>query len=332
MKILIIGAGPAGSSCAISLLKAGHEVTLIDRANFPRPAPGETLHPGIEPLLQQLGVSNILKNGSFLRHDGIESIIKSKSEFNSYNAEEGWKGFQLNREDFDNQLLNEAIDSGANFHSNTFISSINRIQEVINSVMINNEILEVDFVVDATGKRAWLAHEMGIIYNQIGPKKIAYYGYVQGSRFNPKNPIIEWDENGWTWIAQVKEDTTAWVRLDLDYLRKLKKDWVPTQLIDGEPNETRKAVDVTWRTAQKSSFANCFLVGDAAFVLDPGSSHGVLKAIMSGMMASHLIQKIKSHPIDEIHEHYNSWMNDQFNHDCEKLSEMYKKYKIKTKR
>lgn len=34
--VLIVGAGPAGSACAIGLQKAGHECLLIDRAAFPR--------------------------------------------------------------------------------------------------------------------------------------------------------------------------------------------------------------------------------------------------------------------------------------------------------
>lgn len=329
-RILIIGAGPAGSSTAIQLLKAGYDVTLLDRANFPRHAPGETLHPGIEPLLEQLGVSHILDDTSFLRHQGIESIRNGKSEFNAYNKDQKWYGFQLFRTEFDNQLLNEAICLGAHFISDSTISSVNRNIDFINSIVVNDELIEVDFVIDATGKRAWLATKLGVEYKHIGSQKIAYYGYVNDAPLKPINPIIEWNENGWTWIAQVKEDTTAWVRLDLDNHRRVDSGWMPDKLIGGKPSAKRKAVDVTWRIAERCSFANCFLVGDAAFVLDPGSSHGLLKAIMSGIMAAHLIEKTKSHPISEIHEHYNSWIRNQFNHDIEKLKKMYENYEIKT--
>ena len=330
MTIVILGAGPAGSSCAISLLKTGHEVTIIDRSNFPRHTPGETLHPGIEPLLNQLGVSHILKNNSYLRHKGVESIRNGQSEFSAYHESEDWQGFQLYRADFDHQLLNEAIRLGARFIPDSSVSTLNYNNEFVESIKVNDELIEIDFAIDATGKRAWLANKLGINYKRIGSQKIAYYGYVESASLNPTNPMIEWDENGWTWIAQGKEDITTWVRLDIDNLSIIDNDWIPYKLSDGKPNGKRKAVDVTWRIAEQCSLANYFLIGDAAFVLDPGSSHGVLKAIMSGMMVAHLIQKTKDHPVDEIHQYYNSWIKDQFYHDIEKLKEMYSKYKFKT--
>ncbi|MEM9714301.1 MAG: FAD-dependent oxidoreductase, partial [Actinomycetota bacterium] len=33
---LVIGAGPAGTACAIRLAERGHAVTVVDRARFPR--------------------------------------------------------------------------------------------------------------------------------------------------------------------------------------------------------------------------------------------------------------------------------------------------------
>ena len=56
--VLIVGAGPAGSATAIFLARAGYDVTLLDRAAFPRDKPcGEYLTPGAVRLLRdELGV------------------------------------------------------------------------------------------------------------------------------------------------------------------------------------------------------------------------------------------------------------------------------------
>ena len=35
-KVLIVGAGPAGTACAVMLHRAGHDVTVVDKAVFPR--------------------------------------------------------------------------------------------------------------------------------------------------------------------------------------------------------------------------------------------------------------------------------------------------------
>ncbi|MBA4535538.1 hypothetical protein H1196_23700 [Brevibacillus halotolerans] len=52
--------------------------------------------------------------------------------------------------------------------------------------------------------------------------------------------------------------------------------------------------DMTWRViTQLGGPGGYFLIGDAATVLDPASSHGVLKAVMSGMMAGNLIAQMR---------------------------------------
>ena len=54
----MIGAGPAGSATALFLARSGYDVTLLDRAKFPRDKPcGEYLTPGALRLLRdELGV------------------------------------------------------------------------------------------------------------------------------------------------------------------------------------------------------------------------------------------------------------------------------------
>jgi flavin-dependent dehydrogenase len=53
-----------------------------------------------------------------------------------------------------------------------------------------------------------------------------------------------------------------------------------------------------------------FMVGDSAATLDPTSSHGVLKALMSGMMAGHLIAGVLDGmaPAEEAAMAYHAWM------------------------
>jgi 2-polyprenyl-6-methoxyphenol hydroxylase-like FAD-dependent oxidoreductase len=56
---VIVGAGPAGSACAILLARAGWSVALVERQRFPRHmACGECFSAGNLPLLQTLGVAD----------------------------------------------------------------------------------------------------------------------------------------------------------------------------------------------------------------------------------------------------------------------------------
>ena len=330
IRFLILGAGPSGSSAAIQLLKVGHQVTILDRAKFPRNAPGETLHPGVEPLLKQLGVLEEVLSSDFLRHQGIENIKNGISNYEAYNEEENWRGFQLFRDGFDTILLNKARELGADFHGGVNPIKVNHSVEGISSIETTLGVFEADYFIDATGKRAWLANNFKIEFEEHSPKRIAYYGYVSNSNFKPINPKLIWDNKGWTWISQVKENLVAWVRLNLEYPKKIDLKWMPESLSDGESTSSRKAVDVTWRKARTCCKENCILVGDAAFVLDPGSSHGVLKAIMSGIMSAHLINKSAIYPKSVVENHYNKWIDEQFNGDVYQLKKMYEDYKIKT--
>jgi flavin-dependent dehydrogenase len=60
-------------------------------------------------------------------------------------------------------------------------------------------------------------------------------------------------------------------------------------------------------------------------VLDPASSHGVLKGLMSGMMAAHVIARAESGTasISAATEAYSAWLRDWFRADVRALRRMY---------
>lgn len=328
MKVIIIGAGPAGSSCAIQLLKSGAEVILLEKAIFPRHAPGETLHPGIEPLLKQLGVLDAVNNKGFIRHKGVFNLSDGKSIFTPYDEDEKWQGFQLYREEFDLILLNQAIKLGAIFLSDSAPISLKLTsQHQIESISTADQTFVGDFFIDATGKRAWLVNQLKIPLINYSPKRIAYYGYVEANdSIDFKNPKMIWDKEGWTWIAKITPNQLSWVRLDLYERHKRNKYWLPKELCEFQAINRCKAVDVTWRMAKVVSDKNFFFLGDSAFILDPAASHGVLKAIMSGIMVSHLIIKSKNIKINDLHKIYFDWLNLWFIKDKDELMKAYKKF------
>src|SRR3954451_1374463 len=55
-EVLVVGGGPAGSSVACALARAGVRVCVLDRARFPRPKPcAEYLSPEASRILAQMG-------------------------------------------------------------------------------------------------------------------------------------------------------------------------------------------------------------------------------------------------------------------------------------
>src|ERR1043165_2973148 len=118
----------------------------------------------------------------------------------------------------------------------------------------------------------------------------------------------------------------AWTSLKLDNQRG------GASAPAGLPNGRRLAVgggaaDVTWRLAAQVAGPGGFLAGDAALALDPASSHGVLRALMSGILtAHHCIQICRDGAAEEMAAAaYGRWMREWFDHDAEKLAGFYGK-------
>ena len=67
------------------------------------------------------------------------------------------------------------------------------------------------------------------------------------------------------------------------------------------------------------------MVGDAAFVLDPLSSHGVIKAILSGIRVGNLIVQVLNKRITEESalSDYQTWLNHWFDQDVKRMKQFY---------
>lgn len=90
-------------------------VIIIEREVFPPPAPGESAHPGIEPLLRHLGVEAEVLAAEFLRHPRYVVRSRTSERYVPFGDDESgsWLGFQLWRPDFDTILLTRAKAAGA---------------------------------------------------------------------------------------------------------------------------------------------------------------------------------------------------------------------------
>jgi 2-polyprenyl-6-methoxyphenol hydroxylase-like FAD-dependent oxidoreductase len=112
--VIVIGAGPSGCAAAIECARSGHKVALLERENFPRHRPGETLHPGVEPLLQQLGLEAAVHAADFIRHTGNWVRWPSELQFQPFGCDEGgqWRGFQAWRATFDALMMDRARQLG----------------------------------------------------------------------------------------------------------------------------------------------------------------------------------------------------------------------------
>ncbi|MBW4515763.1 MAG: tryptophan 7-halogenase [Timaviella obliquedivisa GSE-PSE-MK23-08B] len=326
--VVIIGSGPAGAAAAIAAAQLGLEVILLEAQAFPRSRPGETLHPGVEPLLQQMGVLNAVLSAGFLRHTGNWVQWEGDRQFAAFGADESgaWQGFQAVRADLDALLLAQAQTLGVTvLHPCRALGLLSNDKGRVVGVNTTQGKLRSAAVVDAAGGNHWGARQMGLSIQHYAPHLTAYYGYVTGDcSVRDGAPAIAADEQGWTWTAKVRHQLYQWTRLS--FVEPPPRHWLPPEFTGLTVYQPMRGADVTWRKVSQPAGEGYFLVGDAATVLDPTSSHGVLRALMSGRMAGNLIaQCLKNKcPEQQAIQHYCEWINQWFQHDVDKLRQLYR--------
>jgi flavin-dependent dehydrogenase len=317
MKVLILGAGPAGTSCAIELCKKGFEVTIIEIKRFPRFKPGETCHPGIEPLLHQLGVwEDVLAlnpyryNSIYVNHDGKENEV-------FFNEDKNWKSFQFPREFFDSVLLNKAISMGTKFIEQAKTLKIVSEKKSVFSVITDKGTFDFSFLIDATGSKSLSSIKLGLIREKYSKKIISNYSQLL-TRENLESKFrayFEINSDYWGYISLIKPNIYSITYSSGNSFSKIENSIFLNKYFK-EPYSViiSKSFETSWSITKNNKFENLYLAGDALMTFDPTSSKGILKSIMSGIYVAHILDNLKSNKLTKAQGHkiYQNWANDFF--------------------
>lgn len=325
MDVVIIGGGPAGSAAAISCRQRGLSVLLIEESPSEATgalAPGETLHPAMERLFRSLGVDQEIHRAGFFRHTGHWIEMRGGCKFRPFGSDPGgpWRGYLVDRAKMQGTLLTEAARRGA-----CVLQGLRAVRPIMRNgrvagVLTTNGAYESGLVLDASGHRSWLGRHLDLQTIQVSPTLIARYGWVQFPTFQREEepvPRFRVGDGGWEWSAPIRRDCRAWVRLGLLHREERGKRAVPAE--GGIPLGAEGARDVTWKLTFPCAGPGYALIGDSAWVLDPACSHGILKAVLSGIIAAETIAA-SSEPKEDA---YCTWMKDWFCSDAEALIELY---------
>lgn len=189
--VVIIGAGPAGSATALLLARSGYDVTLLDRAAFPRDKPcGEYLTPGAVRLLHdELGVLPDLLAGGAARLTR-ETVVPHRARAFSGSTD----ALACPRTVTDKVLRDAAEAAGARVIEGVNVRRILRDGVCVSGAAgPDADGAEREFharvTVGADGTRSLLAREMAVIRSIPRLQRIALVAHYRPNDTSPETAV-----------------------------------------------------------------------------------------------------------------------------------------------
>ncbi|PXF58387.1 MAG: hypothetical protein C4B58_06680 [Deltaproteobacteria bacterium] len=305
--VIIVGAGPGGSSMAAFLSRSGVSTLLLDKACFPRDKVcGDGLTPKAIYWLDFLGCVNEVLNqsNSYCTQGDIfvngEHVLTGKFPQNT-----SYPGFSvfLERRKLDHILVRNAISSGALFRPG---SRVKKLQWAHNGILVEVEsdnthvCYKGKLVIGADGANSIVSRAIG---NKIlnGTTAVSVRGYYKGVDVDRSQIQLYFNERffpGYGWVF-VDNDGKANIGIGYAFdknfpvkkkLRKVFHDFVSRDLKKilkhAEAIGIPKAGWTSFYKPRSMVASRVMLIGDAANLADPVNGGGIHSAIESAHLAA----------------------------------------------
>lgn len=184
--VIIVGAGPAGSSAATILGKAGKHVLLIDKGKFPREKTcGDGLTYKCVPLLEKLGLALNFREQAFFYSKGYGITFSDGTQITVRRpmAEQDAVVYMMPRFDFDNLLLQGArqYESVAVLEEAMVTYAIQEGKRLIgvqvNTANAGAQIFSAPLIIDASGVGSKIAVQLGFAKTDLKNYALTIRGY-----------------------------------------------------------------------------------------------------------------------------------------------------------
>ena len=279
--VVILGAGPAGSMAALVLARAGFDVLLIDKAEFPRPKVcGDCIHPRAWEIWDRHGLSDLFRA---LEHVPIHHIQISADFTDPVTVEVApSRGEErvVAREVLDAWLLAEAERAGAWIHTCCVPYEL-RSQTIL---VTNHGIHQARILIGADGRNSWLAHQAGLSRPRSRCPRIAWQTTLPAHRAQAAVHMSFFPE-GYLGLAPFNPHQ-ANLCMVLKHDRGTPPQAIAERFFPGcGPLPWRSSAPIT-RPAHRPALGRVLLAGDAARVVEPYTGEGIALALASGELAA----------------------------------------------
>ena len=289
VDVVIVGAGPAGSSAALALRAKGHTVTIVTSSRL-RERPTETSTAAMPILLRSLGAEMAMTACEPCY--GIASNWgRSASVLQPAILSPHGHAWFVHRNRFDAWLTRAAVDRGC-----ILVEGVaSNVEFNANGVTVatgNGTIMRAKWLVAATGSPVWPAR-ITCQRPSTSDSLVAYWGIVPAS--NPERLLqLETTDSGWWYlcpadgpgaIACFVTDKESFENPDLLRAGRWHEMFRKTSLARNTAGASSATVHTTSIGVSELPIRHgprWTAIGDSTVKLDPLGSSGILTAIDSG--------------------------------------------------
>ncbi len=345
--VAIIGGGPAGSTAATLLSKAGRRVIVLERDKFPRFHIGESLLPFSMQTFTRLGLQEKLRAG-FLEKFGGEIAEAGGEKAAKFYFKDGFgsrtdRSYQVTRSKFDKMLLDHAAESGAEVREETLVENVDfdrdggmlsLRRDARSRVLGRTEArlsgnIRARYVVDASGRNSVIGNKFKLKKSYQHLQKLSLFAHYEGLEreegIDATLTRMVRTLQSWFWVIPLENDRTSiGIVLEAADFKSsgLSAEEFFERAIAEQPlvrnrigagrrvSQVYTAADFSYRS-ERLTGDRWLLAGDAAGFIDPVFSSGVFLAVLAGEQAADVLHEVLDHPkrARRLFRHYERLVN-----------------------
>lgn len=327
--MIVVGAGPSGSTAAYHLAQAGLDVLMLEKTAFPREKVcGDGLTPRAVKQLTAMGIG--FEDPGWIYNRGLRIIgggVRLELPWPDLTEYPGF-GLVRTRYDFDQLLAEQATSAGARLLERTNVRApiiderSNRVAGVTAKGPDGEPVsYRAPLVIAADGNSSRLSVAMGIRKRDDRPMGVAVRTYFESPRHDDdylESWLELWDRSGdkdvllpgYGWVFGVGDGTsnvglgilnsTSSFR-DVDYRRLLRRwtDSMPEEWGFSEENQrgpVRGAALPMGFNRTPHYSRGLMLVGDAGGMINPFNGEGIAYAMEAGQLAADVVTHAMARP------------------------------------
>ena len=320
--VIVVGGGPAGSSTAFFLAREGVEVTILDRAHFPRDKTcSEYLSPQASRILAEMDVLSAVENSGAAQLTGMRVHAPNGATIHGeFAADHGFRGYRdrglaIRRTILDSILLDRARDAGAKVEEGVRVTDVIRSSNgrITGVATIGADGADANrtasLVIGADGLRSVIGRRLGLVKPSRWPRRIALVTHYEGVESVGEFGEMHVERGGYCGIASVGNGLTNVAvvvpvsrasDVAIDRTEFLESWLAERPVLAARFARAKRAGPVRatgpFATSARRAWAKgAALVGDAADFFDPFTGEGIYTALRGGeILASHASEAIRN--------------------------------------